>query len=45
MIRAVMEGVLFNLYTVFLALVEVMEEVPQKIKATGGFSKVIYGDK
>ncbi len=39
MIHAVMEGVLFNLYTVFLALVEVMEDVPQKIKATGGFSK------
>ncbi|HHU6751162.1 TPA: gluconokinase [Staphylococcus pseudintermedius] len=39
MIRAVMEGVLFNLYTVFLALIEVIGTAPQSIKATGGFSK------
>ncbi|UXR81945.1 gluconokinase [Staphylococcus sp. IVB6214] len=39
MIRAVLEGVLFNLYTVYLALVEVMGEMPSKIHATGGFSK------
>ncbi|QLK86437.1 gluconokinase [Staphylococcus sp. 17KM0847] len=39
MIRAVLEGVLFNLYTVYLALVEVMGEMPDTIKATGGFSK------
>lgn len=39
MIRAVMEGVLFNLYTVFLALIEVIGTSPQSIKATGGFSK------
>ncbi|SUM46216.1 gluconate kinase [Staphylococcus intermedius NCTC 11048] len=39
MIRAVMEGVLFNLYTVFLALIEVIGTTPQSIKATGGFSK------
>lgn len=39
MIRAALEGVLYNLYTVYLALVEVMNETPSKIKATGGFAK------
>ena len=39
MIRAALEGVLFNLYTVYLALIEVMNETPNKIKATGGFAK------
>lgn len=39
MIRATLEGVLFNLYTVYLALIEVMEETPKQIKATGGFAK------
>ncbi|MDU3708067.1 MAG: gluconokinase [Staphylococcus lugdunensis] len=39
MIRAALEGVLFNLYTVYLALKEVMNETPNKIKATGGFAK------
>ena len=39
MIRAALEGVLFNLYTVYLALIEVMGETPQQLKATGGFSK------
>ncbi|MBM0867448.1 gluconokinase [Staphylococcus auricularis] len=39
MIRAALEGVLYNLYTVYLALVEVMDEVPSEIKATGGFAK------
>lgn len=39
MIRAALEGVLYNLYTVYLALVEVMNETPKVIKATGGFAK------
>jgi len=39
MIRAALEGVLYNLYTVYLALIEVMEETPSTIKATGGFAK------
>ncbi|MCE4989888.1 gluconokinase [Staphylococcus hominis] len=39
MIRAALEGVLYNLYTVYLALVEVMNETPNTIKATGGFAK------
>ena len=39
MIRAALEGVLFNLYTVYLALIEVMNETPSTIKATGGFAK------
>lgn len=39
MIRAALEGVLYNLYTVYLALVEVMNETPKTIKATGGFAK------
>ena len=28
MIRAALEGVLYNLYTVYLALIEVMNETP-----------------
>ncbi|MEK5198833.1 gluconokinase [Staphylococcus sp. FSL H8-0121] len=39
MIRAALEGVLYNLYTVYLALIEVMKETPNEIKATGGFAK------
>lgn len=39
MIRAALEGVLYNLYTVYLALIEVMNETPSVIKATGGFAK------
>lgn len=39
MIRAALEGVLYNLYTVYLALIEVMNETPSIIKATGGFAK------
>ncbi|MBO3077885.1 gluconokinase [Mammaliicoccus vitulinus] len=39
MIRAALEGVLLNLYTVYLALVEVMDKSPEQIKATGGFAK------
>ena len=39
MIRAALEGVLYNLYTVYLALIEVMNETPSTIKATGGFAK------
>jgi len=38
MIRAVLEGVIFNLYTVMLALQE-MIGVPTKIQATGGFAR------
>ncbi|WP_046213451.1 gluconokinase [Paenibacillus wulumuqiensis] len=38
MIRAALEGVLFNLYTVMLA-VEEQIGVPQKIHATGGFAR------
>ena len=36
LIRAVLEGVIFNLYTVMLALVELIGE-PISIQATGGF--------
>jgi gluconokinase len=39
MVRAALEGVIFNLYTVYLALVEVMDTPVTSIKATGGFSK------
>lgn len=39
MIRAALEGVIFNLYVVFLALVEVMNTPVTSIKATGGFSR------
>lgn len=39
MIRAALEGVIFNLYTVFLALTEVMDTPVTSIKATGGFSR------
>lgn len=39
MIRAALEGVLYNLYTVYLVLIEVMNETPSTIKATGGFAK------
>nr|WP_263312748.1 gluconokinase [Mammaliicoccus sp. Marseille-Q6498] len=39
MIRAALEGVLLNLYTVYLALIEVMDKSPEQIKATGGFAK------
>lgn len=39
MIRAALEGVIFNLYSVFLALVEVMDEPVTSLKATGGFAK------
>ncbi|WP_026696089.1 gluconokinase [Peribacillus kribbensis] len=38
MIRAVLEGVIFNLYTVLLALKELIGE-PVKIHATGGFAR------
>lgn len=38
MIRAVLEGVIFNLYTVFIALEEVIG-TPEKIQATGGFAR------
>lgn len=39
MIRAALEGVIFNLYTVFLALVECMEGPVTRIQATGGFAR------
>ena len=38
MVRAVLEGVIFNLYTVMLALQEVIG-APKQIKATGGFAR------
>ncbi|WP_246628384.1 gluconokinase [Paenibacillus oenotherae] len=38
MIRAALEGVIFNLYTVFLALEELIG-LPNKIQATGGFAR------
>ena len=38
LIRAALEGVIFNLYTVLLALTELMGE-PTKIHATGGFAR------
>lgn len=37
-IRAVLEGVIFNLYTVLLALSELTGD-PKKIQATGGFAR------
>lgn len=39
MIRAALEGVIYNLYTVFLALLEVMDEPVSRIQATGGFAR------
>ncbi|MWC29843.1 gluconokinase [Paenibacillus sp. MMS18-CY102] len=38
MIRAVLEGVIYNLYTVMLAM-EQTTGVPKQIKATGGFAR------
>ncbi|QEA37561.1 FGGY family carbohydrate kinase [Leuconostoc citreum] len=38
MIRAVLEGIVYNLYTVNLALEEVMDEGPRQILGTGGFA-------
>ncbi len=39
MIRAVLEGVIYNLYTVFLALTECMDGPVTRIQATGGFAR------
>ncbi|MCH5584244.1 gluconokinase [Shimazuella sp. AN120528] len=39
MIRAALEGVIYNLYTVFLALIECMDSPVTHIKATGGFAR------
>ena len=39
MIRAALEGVLYNLYTVYLALIEVMGETPTAIKSYRWFCK------
>ncbi|PLT29572.1 gluconokinase [Peribacillus deserti] len=39
MIRAALEGVIYNLYTVFLALLECMEGSVTRIQATGGFAR------
>lgn len=39
MIRAALEGVIYNLYTVFLALMECMDSPVSRIKATGGFAR------
>lgn len=38
-IRAVMEGVIFNLYSVMTTLTQISNITPTSIKATGGFSK------
>ncbi|WP_410513607.1 gluconokinase [Paenibacillus sp. BR2-3] len=38
MIRAALEGVIYNLYSVFLALEELIGQ-PKKIQATGGFAR------
>ncbi|PEJ57455.1 MULTISPECIES: gluconokinase [unclassified Bacillus (in: firmicutes)] len=39
MIRAALEGVIYNLYTVFLALIECMDGPVSRIQATGGFAR------
>lgn len=39
MIRAALEGVIFNLYTVFIALGVLMDGEVKTLKATGGFAK------
>lgn len=39
MIRAVLEGVLYNLYSVLMTLTEMTGTLPKTIKATGGFSR------
>ncbi|KQL39329.1 gluconokinase [Bacillus sp. FJAT-25509] len=39
MIRSALEGVIYNLYTVFLALIECMDGPVSKIQATGGFAR------
>lgn len=39
MIRAALEGVIFNLYTVLLALIECMDVPVTRIQATGGFAR------
>ena len=39
MIRSALEGVIYNLYTVYLALIECMDSPVTRIQATGGFSR------
>ncbi|MFD1849777.1 gluconokinase [Oceanobacillus bengalensis] len=39
LIRSALEGVIYNLYSVYLALTEVMDEPVTSIKATGGFAR------
>ncbi|WP_053368035.1 gluconokinase [Bacillus sp. FJAT-27245] len=39
MVRAALEGVIYNLYTVFLALIECMDGPVTRIQATGGFAR------
>lgn len=39
MIRAALEGIIYNLYTVFLALIECMDGPVTRIQATGGFAR------
>ncbi|WHY77594.1 gluconokinase [Neobacillus sp. WH10] len=39
MIRAALEGVIYNLYTVYLALTECMDGPVTRIQATGGFAR------
>ncbi|TDM14592.1 gluconokinase [Macrococcus bovicus] len=39
MIRAALEGILYNLYTVYRALTVLMDEPVTSVKATGGFAR------
>lgn len=39
MIRAALEGVIYNLYTVYSALTDSMDNQVTRVKATGGFAK------
>lgn len=44
MVRASLEGIVYNLYTVMLALEEVVGK-PKSIQATGGFARSASGVK
>lgn len=39
MVRAALEGVIYNLYTVYTALIECMDTSVTRIQATGGFAR------
>ena len=45
MIRAALEGVIYNLYTVFLALLEVMDEPVTEFKQLAASQDQLYGAK